>query len=249
MRCFLTFFLTSTQALTVRSSESSFLWSLDGGDTSGSDTSLSLPDQEGSPFLSDDSYDTPWDLNLDLGSDALPAFENVQLSDPILSLDKLASTGSDVSILGENSADDSPSVDDFLLSGNECPDPSDILVGRSQARSTSPNKGICNPHRRISPPLNIPSHLRLEDVQRVPGFVPVFRGMSDSCIVYSDGVLPLGVCSSTEPEDTILSGQRFHGLLTWQLAYCTIGKFSLSLLLGVWPLFLAGLQSGASTIS
>lgn len=212
----------------MRSSEySGFLWSFDGGDTSGSDTFLSLNDQDETSFLSDNPYDAPLDLDLDLRSDALPSLEDMQLSDPIVSLDNLPSSETYVSTLGENSADDSPFVDDFLLSGLECSDPSDVLVGRPRARSTSQNPDICNLRKEASPPLNVPSILRLEDVQRVPGFVPVFRGMSDSCIVYSEGQLPLGVCSSTEPADSLWSGERFYGLLTWQLTYCTIGKFSL----------------------
>lgn len=114
----------------------------------------------------------------------------------------------------------------FVLSDNNCPDPSDIPVGRPRTRSTGPDPGTCALRKEGSPPLNVPSGLRLEDVQRFSGFVPVFRGMSDSCIVYSEGILPFGVCSSTEPEDSLYEREaRFFKMLTWQLSYCTLGKF------------------------
>ena len=164
-----------------------------------------------------------WDLNDEPPSEASFPLENISFADltsaPITPIDN-----ENYAMVLEN-----PSTDDFadpLRSNDECLDPSNIPISRPQTRSIDPRLDICALRKEGSPPLNVPSNLRLEDVQRVPGFVPVFRGMSDSCIVYSDGLLPFGVCSSSQPEDSLYSREeRFWGLLTWQLTYCTLGKF------------------------
>lgn len=212
------------QVFLVRSTEDSdYFWSPD-GEVTGTDNLQDLNDED-EQWLSnyDPSADHMWDLHDEPPSEPSFPLENMPFVDltsaPITSIDN------------ENYAMvlESPSTDDLanpLRSDDECLDPSNIPIGRLQTRSIDPALDICALRKEGSPPLNVPSNLRLEDVQRVPGFVPVFRGMSDSCIVYSDGLLPFGVCSSSQPEDSLYAREeRFWGLLTWQLTYCTLGKF------------------------
>ena len=232
MHYFLSSFMFYIQVVLVRSSEDmDYSWSLD-YEVSGPDNLLYLNSENG-PLLSnyDPLGDHVWDLDDEPASEASFPHENTQFADltsvPITSFD----SDNHAMILENPSAND---LADPFIPDDECLDPSNIPIGRPQTRSTDPSLDVCALRKEGSPPLNIPSNLRLEDVQRVPGFVPVFRGMSDSCIVYSNGLLPFGVCSSTEPEDTLYSREeRFFGLLTWQLTYCTLGKFFPCLFLGL----------------
>lgn len=224
MHYLLSSFMFYIHVVLVRSSEDwDSLWPLD-GEVTGTDNLQHL-NGEDEPLLSnyDPFGDQMWDLNDEPASEAAFPLENTPFSDltsvPVNSLDN-----EKYAMVLEN-----PSTDDLadpLRSDDQCLDPSNIPIGRSQTRSTEPGLDVCAFRKEGSPPLNVPSNLRLEDVQRVPGFVPLFRGMSDSCIVYSEGMLPFGVCSSTQPEDSLYSREeRFFGLLTWQLTYCTLGKF------------------------
>lgn len=224
MHYFLSSMVFYIQLVLVRLNEDSdYLWS-PGGEVTGTDN-LQYHSGEDEPWLSnsDPDGDYMWNVNDEPPQEASFPLENPPFSD--LTSAPITSTDNEkyAMILESPSADD---LADPLRSDDECLDPSNIPIGSPQTRSIDPGLDICALRKEGSPPLKIPSNLRLEDVQRVPGFVPVFRGMSDSCIVYSDGMLPLGVCSSSQPEDSLYSREdRFRGLLTWQLTYCTLGKF------------------------
>lgn len=195
--------------------------------TLGSDSLFSPTNQE-SPSLSD--FDLPedavWSLDEEPASETSVPLDTVKTSDPPSSLDSLFASEDSASTSEDDTVNDIPLVDDDLLSDHRCSDPSMVPVAMIQARSINPNLDICPPPQNSNPPRNIPDGLRLEDVQRIPGFVPVFHGMSDSCILYSNGILPFGVCSSTDPTDSMYSSRdRYSGWLTWELIYCTLGQF------------------------
>ena len=232
MHYFALSFLIYIRFLSVHSAEEpGSLWSFN-DENSGFDklTLPSLNDQDGPLLFSDDSTgDATWNINEVSASEASLPLEDTQTSDLILSLDSSSRSGEFASILEENTLDGSLPVDDLLESEGGCPESSDISVAMPRALSTGRNPGTCAAPEERKPQLNIPGNLKLEDILRLPGFVPAFRGMSDSCIIYSNGILPYGVCSSADPDDTYFSRETFFGWITWTLGNCNFGKWLLRL--------------------
>ena len=218
------------QVILGSSEDLDYLWSVD-GEISGPENPLSLSGDDISLFSDFNPLgDHTWDLNEATASEISFPLQDTQFlyftSAPASSFDNedYAFTLENPSSDDLDDVDDLDDLDDPLIPDNGCLDPSKMPMGRLQPRSTGPGLNVCALRKEGSSPLNVPDTVRLEDVQRVPGFVPLFRGMSDSCIVYSEGILPFGVCSSTQPEDSLYSHETFFGLLTWLLYYCTLGK-------------------------
>lgn len=197
------------------------------------DVPTTFNSEDGSLFSNDQPLgDETWDLNEEPSSQASFPLKDTQPSDLAFAPDS-SFDNEDYAMILENPPADH--LDDPPMSDDECHDLVDLPVGGPQPRSTDAGSDICALRREGDSSRNVPSNLKLQDVQRIPGFEPIFRGMSDSCIIYSDGRLPFGVCSSAEPEDSVYAAERFFGMLTWQLVDCTLGKFFHIL---SWSLFL-----------